>query len=96
MLAMISYMLITMIMVMIERWFLQFNWQQQADLNHPWQGVLQQSGPGQPRHPEQGCGYEGGETSQHQGPLPLQELRAGACDIKVENILPVYIDAGGF
>ena len=84
------------IMVMTERLFFQFNRLLQADPNHPWQGVLQQSGPGQPRHPEQGSGYEGGETSQHQGPLPLQELRAGACDIKVENILPVYIDAGGF
>ena len=57
----------------------------QADPNHP--SVLQQSGPGQPGHPEQASGSEGGETSQHQGPLPLQELEAGACDIKVENIM---------
>ena len=57
----------------------QFNRQLQADPNHPWQGVLQQSGPCQPRHSEQASGSEGGDTSQDQGPLRLQELEAGAC-----------------
>ena len=59
--------------------FPQFNWQLQADPNHPWQGVLQQSGPGQPRHSEQASGSEGGDASQDQGPLRLQELEAGGC-----------------
>ena len=34
---------------------------------------------GQPHHREQAGGSEGGDTSQYQGPLRLQELEAGAC-----------------
>ena len=59
--------------------FPQFNRQLQADPNHPWQGVLQQSGPGQPRHSEQASGFEGGDTSQDQGSLRLQELEERVC-----------------
>ena len=66
-------------MAMINHHCFQFDWQLQADPNHPWQGVLQQSGPGQPRHSEQASGSEGGDASQDQGPLRLQELEAGGC-----------------
>ena len=52
----------------------QFNRQLQADPNH-----LLQCGPGRPRHPEQASGSEGGDTSQDQEPLRLQELEEGAC-----------------
>ena len=47
-----------MVVVMIKRWFFQFNWQLQADPNHPWQGVLQQRREGQPC---QVSGSEGGD-----------------------------------
>ena len=43
--------------------------------NHPWQN----GAAGQPHHREQAGGSEGGDTSQYQGPLRLQELEAGAC-----------------
>ena len=36
-------------------------------------------GTGQPRHSEQASGSEGGDISQDQGALGLQELEAGAC-----------------
>ena len=52
----------------------QFNRQLQADPNH-----LLQCGPGWPRYPEQASGSEGGDASQDQGSLRLQELEKGAC-----------------
>ena len=57
----------------------QFNWQLQADPNHPlliWKRV-----PGQRlwRHSEQANGSKGGDASQDLRPLRLQELEEGAC-----------------
>ena len=52
----------------------QFNRQLQADPNHSmaaWTWPTSQS--------EQSSGSEGGDTSQDQGPLRLQELEEGAC-----------------
>ena len=46
----------------------------QADPNHPWR-----CGAGRRRHSEQANGSEGGDTSQDQGSLRLQELEEGAC-----------------
>ena len=63
-----------MIVVMMHRWFFQFNRQLQADPSHPWQRW-----PGQLHHSEQASGSEGGDASQDQGPLRLQELEAEAC-----------------
>ena len=59
MLAMTSYLLIKMIVVLTKRWSFQFNRRLQADLNHPWQLVPWQNGSGQPRHSEQVSGSEG-------------------------------------
>ena len=56
----------------------QFYWQLQVDPDHAGQGVFQQSGSGQPRHSQQASGSQGGDASQDQGPLRLQELEAGA------------------
>ena len=54
----------------------QFNRQLQADPN---QGVLWQHGPGRLHQSEQASGSEGGDASQDQGSLRLQELEKGAC-----------------
>ena len=49
----------------------QFNRQLQADPNHPVAALTSQS--------EQSSGSEGGDASQDQRPLRLQELEEGAC-----------------
>ena len=54
----------------------QFNWQLQADPNHPlpiWKRV-----PAQRRHSEQANGSKGGDASQDLRPLCHQELEEGA------------------
>ena len=55
----------------------QFNWQLQADPNHPlpiWKHV-----PARRRHSEQANGSKGGDASHDLQPLRLQELEEGAC-----------------
>ena len=55
----------------------QFNWQLQADPNHPlpiWKRV-----PARRRHSEQANGSKGGDASHDLQPLRLQDLEEGAC-----------------